>query len=90
MSRPRYAKGTFGREIIDVLRDAPSRTLTRRGIIRAVARRRRTSYEKVLNAVAQALHRLAKRGDVLIPDTAVYMLSMPPISDEDYAQAETL
>lgn len=86
MPRARYAQGTLGREIADVLRDAPNQTLTRRGVIRAVAKRRNVTSSNIANAVAQAIHRMARRGDIEIVDVGVYRLTMPPIPDDTYAQ----
>lgn len=86
MPRPRYAQGTLGRDIADVLRDAPLQTLRRLGIIRAIAKRRGATSASVKNAVAQALHRMARRGDVEVVDVGIYRLTMLPIPDDTHAQ----
>ena len=76
---PAYARGNLSRDIMDILRDAPKRTLKREYIKNILDKRRR---EDVLpNAISQALRRMLDRGDVKRIRRGTYTLLCEPIPD---------
>lgn len=76
---PAYARGHLSRDIMDILRDAPRRTLKREYIKNILEKRR--SKEVLPNAISQALRRMMDRGDVRRIRRGTYVLIAEPIPD---------
>ena len=79
---PAYARGSIPRLVMDIMRDAPDRTMRRDSLLLAVARRRDTPAPAVSNSVAQALLRMVRRNHVARPARGVYQLLVEPVPDD--------
>lgn len=82
MPAPRYRRGSIPRDIMDVLKDAPGRSMKRAALVRVIAKRRGTTVGAVRNAIAVALYRMIHEfGDVEKRKAATYTLTGEPVPD---------
>ena len=78
---PAYARGSMSRDIMDILKDAPDRKMTRASLAKAVAKRRGQIPREVRNSLAQALLRMLRKKDVDRVSRGVYQLICEPVPD---------